>query len=436
MRVSFGPAGWCSFGCAAFGRAALAVLTAASPLVSNAAQAAGFDTPILYTARHMGMGGAAIGYVSDPSAAFHNPAGLQGVQGLALLGDVSLLLAHITGSPAAAASASGIQSQLTVAPFFMAAAACRVAPWLSVGLAVYPVASGGADYEYPIPETDVYQLNSTTIVFYEVTPVISLNVPKDAVLPGALSVGVGYRMNLATFARQQGDHDNPRALDLDLRGSGFEGLRAGMQYRLSPLLSLGVVYRNRVKVTTEADEGTVLGQTATDVELPFTLPAQLGAGIRSDFARLGVAFDAMYTFQDQNERANLSGTIGGNRVSVPNVFAWQSAFTLRFGVEFRLGPDSELPLRVGYVYDEQVSNRAYPSAFGTPPAPTRAFTLGGGYDVGAWEVNLALALRSGGTKLQPRELAPSATCPTCGFSGQYALDMTGFYLDFSTDIEL
>ena len=40
------------------------------------AQAGGYDTPMLYSARHMGVGGAAAGYVNDPSALYHNPAGL------------------------------------------------------------------------------------------------------------------------------------------------------------------------------------------------------------------------------------------------------------------------------------------------------------------------------------------------------------------------
>jgi long-chain fatty acid transport protein len=417
-------------------RACAAVLAAGSVLGSSAAQAAGFDTPILYTARHQGMGGAAIGYVDDPSAAFHNPAGLQGVRGLAFLGDLSLLMAHVTGSPAAPASANGIQSELAVAPFFMAAAAYRIEPWLSAGLAVFPVASGGAEYEYPVPETDVYQYNAATVAFYEITPLVSVNVPKDSLIPGALSFGIGYRVSFVSFERQQGERENPRGLDLDMSGHGLTGLRAGMQYRLGELFSLGVVYRNRVTVTTQADEAIVLGNTATNVELPFTLPAQFGAGLRSDFERLGAAFDAVYTFQSQNDRADLSGNIGGNVVRVPNVSDWRDAFTLRFGVEFRLGPVEELPIRIGYVYDAQVSSRTYPSAFTTPPTPTRTFTLGGGYDSGLWEINLAIALRAGDTALSPNELAPPATCPTCGYSGEYAIDMTGLYVDFSTDVEL
>jgi long-subunit fatty acid transport protein len=408
----------------------------ASVLTSGVARGAGFDVPILYTARHQGMGGAAIGYVDDPSAAFHNPAGLQGVQGLAFLGDLTFTLAHLSGSPAAPASASGIQSELIAVPYFMAASAYRVQPWLSVGLAVYPVASAGADYEYPVPGTDTYQLNSTSLAFYEVTPLVSLNVPKNAVLPGSLSFGVGYRVNLVTLQRQQGERDNPRELDVDLSGHDFAGFRAGMQYRASELLSLGVVYRNRVTVTTRADDANVLGQTLTDVELPFILPAQLGAGIRSDYDRLGVAFDAVYTFQSQNERGDLTGSIGGTRALIPNVFDWRDAFTLHFGVEFRLGPSEEVPIRMGYVYDARVSSRAYPSPFGFPPSAIRTLTLGGGYDQDDWELNLALALGGGGTEVRATELAPAGACAACGYAGEYAIDVTALYVDLSVDLDL
>lgn len=426
MRVSFEPRRW-----SASVSLGIALLSGVSE-----ARAAGFDNPILYTARHLGMGGAAISYVDDPSAAFHNPAGLQGVRGLALLGDVSMLFAHVTGSPAAPASANGIQSQLVIAPLFLAGAAYRVQPWLTAGLAVFPAASGGAEYLYAVPESEIFQMNATTLVFYEVTPLISLNVPRDSLLPGDLSFGFGYRATLTTFERQQGERDNPRGLDLDLTGSNFTGFRAGMQWRAGELFSIGVVYRNKIEASTTADEATVLGMAATDVELPFILPAQFGAGIRSDYDRVGVAFDAVYSFQSQNERTMLTGNVAGNPASVPNIFDWQDAFTLRFGFEFRLGPEEELPIRLGYVYDDTVSSRAYPSAFATPAAPTRTFTFGGGYDTGSWELNLALALRSGGTRLDPAEVAPPASCPTCGFSGKYALTTTGLYVDFSTDLEL
>ena len=47
------------------GRLLVVLLSAALPaLLPAAARAGGYDTPMLYSARHMGMGGTAIGFVS------------------------------------------------------------------------------------------------------------------------------------------------------------------------------------------------------------------------------------------------------------------------------------------------------------------------------------------------------------------------------------
>jgi long-subunit fatty acid transport protein len=403
---------------------------------AGSAFAAGYEVPNLYTARHQGMGGTAIAYVDDPSAALHNPAGLQGVRGLAFLVNGSALVGHFTGSPASPASANSIQSDLFVAPYVMGAAAIRAASWLSLGVAVFSTASGGADYYYPVPGSPVYFQSRLQLLAYELSPLLSLNVPKDSVLPGQLSVGIGYRLTRVSLARQDGQRDGVQALDFDVQSIDARGFRAGLQYRASPLFAIGVVYRNRIETTTRADEATVAGQPVTDVEFPFVLPSQLGAGIRSNYERLGLAFDLQYTRHSENDQADLTSLIGGAPLSVPNPFDWRDAFTLRFGFEFRLGPSEEVPIRLGYIHDERVGSPAYPSPFSAPPAPVRILTMGGGYAVGSWELNMALAIASGSAEVHPEDLAPPGSCPACGFAGEYGVNATGLYLDFSTDIEL
>jgi long-subunit fatty acid transport protein len=415
---------------------ALCVASVASLLSGGSALAAGYEVPILYTARHQGMGGTAIAFVDDASAALHNPAGLQGVRGLGLLGNGTLLLAHFTGSPAAPASASSVQSELTIAPYFMGAAAYRAATWLTLGAAVFSSASGGGDYVYPVPNNDLYQQSRLQLMAYELTPLLSLNVPKDAVLPGELSVGVGYRLTFISFQRQEGDRNGLQALDLDMSATNASGFRAGLQYRVSPLFAIGLVYRNRIEAAPHAADATVAGQAATDAEFSFVLPTQLGGGIRSDYDRLGVAFDVLYTLQSQNEQGDLTSLIGGTPVTIPNPFEWRDAFTMRFGFEFRLGPSEEVPIRIGYVYDERVTSAAYPSPFAAPPSPTRIFTLGGGYVASNWEMNVALAVLAASSEVRVGDLAPPGACPGCGFAGEYGTSATGLYLDFSTDIEL
>ncbi|HVY30576.1 MAG TPA: outer membrane protein transport protein [Polyangiaceae bacterium] len=421
---------------------ALGAALAAAVLGSGAtAAAAGFDTPILYTARHQAMGGTAIAYVDDPAAAFHNPAGLQGVRGLAFLGDFSLILGKVRASPGAAPQATSIESNTVVAPFFLLGAGYRLSDWLSLGFAVFPVASGGAEYKYDIGTTR--SIDSTEIVFFEATPLLSLNVPKDRWLPGKLAFGAGYRASMVNFDRLQGDENDPQILNLKLTGFNFTGFRVGVQYAPIEALKLGIVYRNNVKVPTRADNATVVGQKATDGKLDFTLPSKLGFGARYDWQRLGVASDVEWAFQSENKDAPLQGTVDGSVATVPNKFEWTNGVTWRAGLEYRLGGEMQVPVRVGYLYDSRVTNKQYPSAFGTPPSKTQALTAGAGL---SWQrygnagkpqrfqVNLAFTRRFGSTHLDKEDLGDG--CPLCGHAGDYSITMTGFYLDASFDLPM
>jgi long-subunit fatty acid transport protein len=396
------------------------------------ARAGGFDTPTLYTARHMGMGGTAIGYVDDASAAFHNPAGLQHVQGFAALADFSLLLGHVQGSPDPSPEARGLTSALTVAPFFLAGAAYRMHPWISLGVAIFPVASGAGEYTYDNLAGNATH-DETRLVFFEGTPVLSIDVPEDAWLPGKLSFGVGYRIDAVDFTRSKGPPGNPAVIDLELSGWSFRGVRVGIQWQPTRDFSFGAVFRSRIDVKTDADRGRALGQTVEDPELTFVLPSKLGFGARYDHAALGVALDLEYGLYSENGRAPLRGRIGGRSGEVSNVSRWHDAPTLRAGAEYRAGTRQAWALRLGYVFDAQVSNERFPTAFGTPPVATHSFTGGVGYAFDAYRVDLAYAYRFGATDVQASELAPAAQCRFCGSAGRYAIRTHGLYVDVSGD---
>lgn len=218
-------------------------LGAAAGLVAPLpALAAGFDTPILYTARHQAMGGTAIASVDDASAGFHNPAGLQGIEGLGFIGDFSLILGKVQGTPDATLSGN-LESDTVKAPFFLLGGGYRVHEWLTLGAAGFPVASGGAEYHYDAAGRE--WIDSTEIVFFEATPMLSLNVPEDEWLPGKLAIGAGYRFSYVTFDRQKGPPSNPAYLDIQLSGADFAGFRVGAQYEPVERLKLGVVFGTR-----------------------------------------------------------------------------------------------------------------------------------------------------------------------------------------------
>jgi len=414
----------------------LAALTTGVPV----AQAGGYDTPMLYSARHMGLGGAAAGYVNDPSALFHNPAGLGHTERLSLMLDVSPLLGNINGAPAA-----GVQteSETAVAPFFLLGANYRIPDWLVAGLAVYPVASAGATYRYTSTFTGAEVEDRTRLVFIEASPGVGFN------LPGNVRLGVGYRLTYMTLERFQGDPNGMAGLDFELSGINAASFRAGVQWTAIEdaedatgatrnSLEMGAAYRHRTVVDVSNDTGVALGQDFVDISSSFTLPSKFNAGVRYDYQRFGVVADFEYTLQSQNETSSLSGTVAGTMtsISVDNVFRWSDSITVRGGLEYRLLEEGQLALRAGYVYDGEVTNPQYPTAFGTPAAATQVITAGAGYDAGAWELNFAGAYRFGEATITEADITdPSrVTCQFCSAAGDYSIALFGLYLDFSYDL--
>jgi long-subunit fatty acid transport protein len=374
------------------------------------------------------MGGTAIGYVDDPSAAFHNPAGLQWVQGLTLLGDFSLILAEIRASPDNAAKS--IDSNTIVAPFPMLAAGYRLQEWVSLGIAGFPVASGAAKYEYDNilgnPVTD-----DTRVLFIEGTILASLNVPEDKLIPGKLAFGAGWRVTNVSL-----DREKTNLLDLDLNGTDWGGYRLGLQYRPIPEFSIGAAYRSKVDITADADDGRALVEVQNP-EFDFVLPQKWGFGARFDWDRIGVAVDYEFTDQSQNDEQELRGEVGGRPLAVNQIFNWQDGHTIRAGVEYRVAASDGgyVPLRAGYIWDGQVNDPAYPSAFGTPPTSTNSITVGLGYVVDRWQVNAAGAYRFGSTTVTEGELGTGCD-QLCAKDGDYRIRAVGIYLDGSVRFDV
>lgn len=409
-----------------------AAMWVASP---EPAHAGGYDTPMLYSARHMGMAGTAISYVSDPSALFHNPAGLANIDKGSILANVSPAFGSITAAPVAAT----IESETTFAPFFLVGGAYRLADWATIGLAVYPVASAGGEYKYTVGGME--NTNSTTLTFIEASPGVGFNLPYD------ITLGLGYRITYASLDRYQGTEANP-ALDFEMSGLNFLGFRAGAQWKraLSPngnqMLRVGAQYRHKTVTELDSDKGIALFQEYSDISIKFTLPSRMGMGARYDVFDASVAFDAEYGWNSQNQGYPLKGTDpAGNQQSVANYFRWTNAWTLRTGLEYRL-LESRLPIRIGYIWDQKTANERFPSAFGTPPGPSHIETIGCGWNAGKWQVNAAYAHRRAKGTVTAEDIAAGSAelaeegkpaCAFCNGPGDYDLTLHGFYLDASYD---
>lgn len=395
------------------------------------AQAGGYDTPMLYSARHLGMGGTAIGYVKDPSAMFHNPAGLGHIERGEVIGDFSLLLGKIHASPGGLSSGKDIDSTLTVAPFFLVGGGYRIHRMITIGLGVYPIASAGATFKYGL---DTFE-NHTTLLFMEASPGIAFNP-----LPN-LRFGLGYRVTYVRLNRYEGDRaSNTPNIDFTMSGQNFAGFRVGAQYDILPWWSVGAVYRNKVRTKIDASSGVAF-DPFNDISTHFVLPAKLGFGTRVDFDRFRVpgslAVDFEYGFNSQNKGEPLVGTPvnGGGNTSVANLFQWKDSQTVKVGAEYRVAYDAaadlyRVPLRIGWVYDTKTANERYPTPFGTPPGPTQVFTAGSGYNGGKWQANVAYAYRFGSGAVTDPD---TTTCKFCSYAGKddYKITMHGIYVDGS-----
>jgi long-subunit fatty acid transport protein len=412
--------------------------------LSATAYAGGYDTPMLYSARHMGMGGAAVGYVDDPSALFHNPAGLGHIENVSLLGDFSLLFGDITGSPGA--PDQNVTSNTTIAPFFLVGGGFRITDFLVAGIAVYPVASAGATYEYEATVGGMTQQveDTTSLVFIETSPGVAVNLDEYR-----LNIGVGYRITYVSLERTTLRDGNPTlALCFEdgepcsMTGLNFAGFRAGVQWEaVEDHLSVGVNYRHKTVTTVESDGARAIGIDFVAGETDFTLPSRLVFGVRGDYNNIGAAIDVEWGFNSQNVKSTLEGTVapGMPPVEADNVFDWDDALTLRVGAEYTIevAEGRSLKPRLGYVFDARTSNVAYPTAFGTPPGPTHVGTLGIGYDAGAYELNLAFAHRRGSASVTAADVAtmPEGACAFCSQPGDYEIQLNGAYIDFSYDFE-
>jgi long-subunit fatty acid transport protein len=431
-------------------------------LMTTPALAGGYDTPILYSARHLGMGGTAIGYVNDASAPFHNPAGISHTPGFSLLVDAGLLMGTLKGNPFSnlrpTDSRDSIEAEPIMAPPFMLGLSARPFKtlmgdndFLAIGLGAYPVASGKAVYHYE-SMTGTTQQDITDLMFLEVSPVISLHIPESLKGPGLhhLSLAVGYRFTYASLKRSQGNLGDPHILDASVTAFDMTGFRLGLQYAPIPEFSLGIVYRNRLTMALEGEGGTATMQELVSASTELTLPSKLGVGFRVNGGPVSLAADVEYSFQSENEGKPLVGRVAGDDsdTELTNIAQWQDAITARVGLEGRFLDG--WAVRAGYIFDEQAGNRKYATAFGTPPAPTHSATAGFGYDAGDWAINVAYAYRTGsiditegdvlvGTQSQKPYENPDGEplaeyCAACGMPGEYSIELHGIYVDFSYDL--
>jgi hypothetical protein len=404
----------------------LVAVTATSPLA-----AAGLEDPSLHTARYQGLAGTAIGFVADPSAVFHNPAGLSGIAHVELLGAIGVAKPQAVGAPSPTVSAATADSP-TMVPFLFGAGV-RLSPWVSVGAAFYPLTAGRLTYNYPTGFSDLTVADSSSIRLTEAAPAISVQVPDGEWLPGKLSFGLAYRVTTLDWQRSADVSQGTRLAGLDLSTRSWRGVRIGAQYAPSPLWAFGLVFKNRVNLEAEAKSGIVGQRALQNPQLSFVLPARLGLGARVGNSRVAGSSDVEYSFGSAADANVLQGILPNGAFRSATPLGWSNFWTVRFGLELGLGASEQFPLRFGYFRDGQTTSRRYPSAFLPPPNATHGLSIGAGYAAETWSINAAWLERFGFAEVTANQIAPPDACQNCGSVGGYGLSVAEFLLDASIE---
>lgn len=424
-------------------------LTASAALLAAAAApttalAAGYDTPMLHTARHMGMAGTAIAWADDPSSMFHNPAGLGQIgTGQAML-SLSPLGGQIQGCPNENVALDGsnppkcLKSDPAVSPFFLLGGAWRLSDRITVGVGAMPVGGAAGGYSYKLSKTQGLGANKTLVKdafsvedsaflsFIEFTPTVAVQILDN------LRLGVTWRPAYVMFTRERMRTDVSskkvfKDIGLsDMSGFALGGIRVGLQGNVGKL-KLGAVYRNSTESEVEADEIYFSDIRFTGAKFGIKYPSKFGLGAAYEFIdKLTVALDFEYMLQSFNDVTYLKGlnTGTGVRESVANKSNWQDSFTLRVGGQWKF--NDHWRGRIGYIFDSPAVRSNYPTAFGSPPAPTHFGTIGGGYEISdRLSLAFAAAIRNGSTTSG----TPAADCLFCGKEGTYGITLGGAYLD-------
>jgi long-chain fatty acid transport protein len=374
-------------------------------LVPAPLRAAGFAL-FEHGGKGMGFAGAFTAQASDPSAIFHNPAGIAFLRRKQIyLGGTAVMptweFAGANPFPGEGVTErDAVKLLLPPAAYYTQPFSDRIA--FGVGVNVpFGLTTEWADADR---FSGRYISRKATLGGVAVNPTLAIK------LADRLAVGVGLDLRFSTVTLERRlPVINPftqmpvDAADERLHGGTDLGIgfNAGVLAKLSDELSVGASYRHRVKVdyvgtasftpvptgNAQLDARVLAGLPAQNLTLDssITFPAFFSGGVayrRGDWVfEADVNWYQWSSFQtipvNFAERPDLSGAITEN---------YRDSFQYRFGVERTL--NDTWTVRGGYFWDE---TPAPPESLSPllPDADRNGFCLGGTWKSGSWRVDAA-----------------------------------------------
>jgi|GEM_PF-906660 len=359
------------------------------------------EIPQTYGARLNGTAAAGMAHADGGVAMSVNPAGLASIQKFMFEGTVTGMILTLRAPVNGPSQEKQLTSYSTLGLF---GSGVRLHERIVIGFLLYTPSGGGQRYKnvhfglFPLgPKNDFYG----HMVFIEYGPAIAVN------LPGNIRIGFVYRFNyIENWARLNAPDNalNPQyvfRLDSHMKGYGFSGYRAGLQWDALEWLHIGAAYRSFVKMETSGKQKQRIVGSATGLGTGLSLGKKtIKENVRyADSASGGITFEpvAKTLYLNLDYSYDLYGTryksvivkVAGVSQTMP--YRAKDTHNIRFGIEWYVTPN--LPLRAGMGWQNGYGNPRYHNHTSTG-APGRSFiwSIGTGYRFAEkWHLDIALA---------------------------------------------
>ena len=353
---------------------------------ASAASAGGFQV-YLPSQQSIGMGGVGVGLSMEQAAQFMNPGAMAMLRQNGVQFGVSATFARLAFRPASGGGQRELQNT-TVTPFNLYASFGPKEGKFRAGIAVYT--PYGSTLKYEKGWEGRFALSEITLRAVYVQPTVSY------ALTPQLSVGAGLMILAAGSVNLQRAIALPSAegsIELDGQTKTGFGVNAGIFFKPSDKLSVGLSYRSKIDATVEDGNVTVVNPIAAlqsrfvgnKFRAVLPLPATFNVGIGlMPTEKLTIGLDVNLTkwsayralrfdFSKDGQPAQVgTGTFSESKRS------YQDALTFRLGGQYKV--TDKLALRLGGAYDVTPVKDGYV----TPETPDNnrvIGTAGVGYNI-------------------------------------------------------
>ena len=375
-------------------------------------------------AKAMAMGNAFTAQADDPSALFHNPAGISFLKGTQVnLGSTTIYVpsTEFKGTaPLSSNAPNGVgttsvsekaKEDIFIAPAFYATHSFEGLP-VSIGLAVnaiYPLAKSWDDssaFRAEIMNIAVKPINIQPTVAYRFN---------DWNLSVAAGLDVTYAivtMQRMAYSPNPAEPNSAYELgNMGLDGTATDvGYNLGLKWKPLPNISLGAAYRSEIELKIKGDANflattpagyNIIGMTtgatsqysrtraSSTVSSTITLPASFAMGAAwQPTDKLTVEVDAEWTGWSsmKNLEFKFDSPQFSNFNNKPKPLNWEDVWCYKIGGQYAL--TKNIDLRAGYMYD---NNPVPDSTLGPvlPDSDRHSFSIGQGFHNDMFSLDLA-----------------------------------------------